>query len=412
MYEKLTEHIPVFEEKGFAGWAKRAYDDYFEPDEARAPEQPVRKTAVKAVWNSIVRFNDEHPEFRLKHYMEILEEKGIKPSSGEETEWLDLSALDGQAVMAILFTIYRMDHFDNGSYLLYVANGTVLRCLKRLEELDGPKEDRQQRRCGIVCFYSEKDAFGAFSNWVKSPFTYAELEFSCVEQFMMYHKLSVFGQKELTASVMAAGSPAEMKKLGRTHFKNFDSELWGSICYAIVKRGVRAKFEQNDKLLELLLATGEDVLAEASLTDRRWGIGVAADDLARFYPNCWTGSNYMGRILMEVRSELKSAKLLGTLGYVSARDKDFSLWHEKAGTLLRIPRFHDTVNAYVRTFRYKDEKKEFLYEIGLAQFELHARKYGELTSKEGFFELKQDLFDSLRLADPGFSYQEAVWAKG
>lgn len=57
---------------------------------------------------------------------------------------------------------------------------------------------------------------------------------------------------------------------------------------------VRAKFEQNPNLRELLLATGEARIVEGS-RDAFWGEG-------------WDGGgqNWLGRVLMEVREKLRA----------------------------------------------------------------------------------------------------------
>lgn len=99
---------------------------------------------------------------------------------------------------------------------------------------------------------------------------------------MMYQKVIMFRQYGLAQKILASADPSEIKKLGRTHFSEFNADTWDKTCYAIVKRGIRAKFEQNPKLLEMLLNTGEKVLAECSAKDTKWGIGTAIDD-----PNCY-----------------------------------------------------------------------------------------------------------------------------
>jgi ribA/ribD-fused uncharacterized protein len=100
---------------------------------------------------------------------------------------------------------------------------------------------------------------------------------------MMYHKLMTFEQFDLAEKVMATDDPAEAKKIGRTKFKEFDDILWTRISTPIVKRGVRAKFEQNPELREILLSTGNAVLAECSPYDQIWGIGLSPND-DRIYP--------------------------------------------------------------------------------------------------------------------------------
>ena len=161
---------------------------------------------------------------------------------------------------------------------------------------------------GIICFYHEDGDYGCFSNWFQADFYYCNRVFSSVEQFMMFSKVMMFRQYDLAKQIMASKDPATIKKLGRTKFPEFNAKIWDKTCYAIVKRGVRAKFAQNDNLLEELLSTGNKTLAEASPRDMKWGIDIAIDDPARSTPSKWTGQNLLGKILMEVRDELRIRK--------------------------------------------------------------------------------------------------------
>ena len=250
----------------------------------------------------------------------------------------------------------------------------------------------------IVCFYHEYNENGCFSNWYKADFEYVGLHFNSVEQFMMYHKVLMFHQHDLAQKILTSDDPAIIKKLGRTYFPEFNSAVWDKTCYAIVKRGVRAKFEQNDNLLHKLIATGEKTLAECSLKDTKWGIGVEINDPKRYNTIYWNGKNYLGRILMEVRDELRYLKNMGIIGYKDSRDINFTIWNNHAGTLLQNPKYHDAINAYVDTLRSQHEKRCFLYDGSLEEWETAMRTNmgGGLTAI-GFWELKQDLFDISRV---------------
>ncbi len=59
-----------------------------------------------------------------------------------------------------------------------------------------------------------------------------------------------------------------------------------------MRAAVRAKFEQHEDLRALLLSTGNAKLVEHTANDDYWGDGGGY------------GKNMLGRILMEVRSEL------------------------------------------------------------------------------------------------------------
>lgn len=72
---------------------------------------------------------------------------------------------------------------------------------------------------------------------------------------------------------------------------------WKDIKLERMREVLFAKFTQNRKLAEKLLATGDKVLIEASKTDAYWGIGRKG-----------TGENMLGKLLMEVRKTLKAVE--------------------------------------------------------------------------------------------------------
>ena len=61
-----------------------------------------------------------------------------------------------------------------------------------------------------------------------------------------------------------------------------------------MRKVVRAKFAQHEDLRQVLLATGDATLVEHTEKDRYWGDGGDG-----------SGRNMLGRILMEVRQELR-----------------------------------------------------------------------------------------------------------
>ena len=64
------------------------------------------------------------------------------------------------------------------------------------------------------------------------------------------------------------------------------------------------KFEQNEKLLKVLLDTKGTFLVEASPYDRIWGIGLAEDDPAIHDPANWNGLNWLGEVLTQLRDNI------------------------------------------------------------------------------------------------------------
>ena len=241
----------------------------------------------------------------------------------------------------------------------------------------------------VICFYHEYDDYGCFSNWYRADFEYAGRKYTSVEQYMMYQKAAMFGARELAEQIMATDDPAEIKKLGRSEIPAFDAEVWDKTCYTIVKRGVFAKFNQNPQLADLLLSTGSKVLGEASLNDRKWGIGVDCCDDGRFKVSGWKGQNLLGRALMEVRAELRAAQRAAqfrpadepaTLEYVDLIDADFPEWHMTAGELRCIPQFHNAIHAYSDTLDSRSLRDSFFYVHSLCEWEEVLR--GEMTEME------------------------------
>lgn len=72
-------------------------------------------------------------------------------------------------------------------------------------------------------------------------------------------------------------------------------ENWPEIKEGIMLIGLRAKFEQNEKLLEKLLETGNRILREHTPRDKYWGDGGLKN----------TGKNRLGVLLMQVREEFR-----------------------------------------------------------------------------------------------------------
>lgn len=147
---------------------------------------------------------------------------------------------------------------------------------------------------------------GCFSQWFPAPFEVDGESYATAEHFMMAEKAHLFGDVAVRERVLAAGSPAQAKKLGRL-VKGFDDALWERERFAIVVRANEAKFAQNPAMRDYLLGTGERVLVEASPVDRIWGTGLAADDPAADDPSRWRGLNLLGFALMEVRARLRAA---------------------------------------------------------------------------------------------------------
>ena len=69
--------------------------------------------------------------------------------------------------------------------------------------------------------------------------------------------------------------------------------------------GIRAKFNQNEALATFFKSTGDTTLVEASPYDNYWGVGCSLNDPDLWVPTKWKGTNTLGKMLSELRDNLK-----------------------------------------------------------------------------------------------------------
>ena len=141
------------------------------------------------------------------------------------------------------------------------------------------------------------------SQWHRSSFVVQGITFNCAEQYMMYAKALLFGDRASAERILAADTPREQQETGRV-VTGFDEAVWVLFREGIVFTANYARFSQNAEQSELLFATRGTTLVEASPHDRIWGIGLSADDPRAKDRNQWQGLNLLGVTLTRVREVL------------------------------------------------------------------------------------------------------------
>jgi hypothetical protein len=145
---------------------------------------------------------------------------------------------------------------------------------------------------------------GVFSQWSPSRFVFEAKEFNCAEQAMMYHKAVLFGDFNTAGKIMATPSPKDQQALGR-EVANFCQATWNAFARQLVVDISVAKFSQNKGLWEILDATGNTTLVEASPKDKIWGIGLAEEVAKKTPADQWVGTNWLGLALTEAREIIR-----------------------------------------------------------------------------------------------------------
>lgn len=147
------------------------------------------------------------------------------------------------------------------------------------------KEETKER---IDSFRGEYFFLSNFSNY---GFELEGVYYKTVEHYFQAQKC--INEQEFQ-QIVNAKTPALARKLGRKVSLRKD---WPEVKEEIMMKGVRAKFTQNPKAKELLLKTGDAELIEGNTWgDSFWGVCNGK------------GKNKLGKILMEIRKELKEVK--------------------------------------------------------------------------------------------------------
>ncbi len=253
----------------------------------------------------------------------------------------------------------------------------------------------------IICFHLPSEHHGCFSNWYESYFTYAGVRYNCAEQYMMSQKVSLGRRYDLRNKIMESHDPDKIKSLGsKDSFPEFAEikHIWDKHCRHIVKRGVRAKFQQNPDMLQELLDTGSALLCECAGQDKIWGIGINLRNSEWEDVHNWKGSNYLGVILMEIREEFR--RELAEKGFVQYIDfsnaEAIPEWKMTARYLKRIPQYYPAIHMYAYQLADQHAKEEF-YDWSFDGIEdaMHTNMGGGLPIV-GFYEMKQEIFEITR----------------
>lgn len=130
--------------------------------------------------------------------------------------------------------------------------------------------------------------------------------FFCTEQYFMYMKAITFEDYEIAEKILLETKPSNCKKLGR-QVRNYDDKIWNEKRYQVMLDANMMKFSQNLDLKDLLLNDDFEGkhFVEASPYDAIWGIKCSVKD-AKDDKSNWKGLNLLGKVLDEVRLNLKN----------------------------------------------------------------------------------------------------------
>lgn len=144
-----------------------------------------------------------------------------------------------------------------------------------------------------VFFFIREEAYGFLSNFWRALQVVDGVAYDSNERFYQVQKAK---DADLKASIYDMKEPYWCMVIGHNmRPKDVRAEWTEEIRLATMLKGLRAKFSQNAELKQQLLATGDKALHEKNPDDFFWGYGDG------------TGKDYLGKLLMQVRAELREA---------------------------------------------------------------------------------------------------------
>ena len=142
-----------------------------------------------------------------------------------------------------------------------------------------------------IRFFSQSETHREFSNFALFAFELDDLRWESDEH---YYQASKFTDPELRETIRKAAKPIIAKSLADKNKASIRPD-WDAVKDEVMYRAVRREFELHGDLQALLLATGDEDIAETAPNDYYWGVGRDG-----------TGQSRLGAILERIRAELRA----------------------------------------------------------------------------------------------------------
>ncbi|CAI8613275.1 unnamed protein product [Vicia faba] len=154
-----------------------------------------------------------------------------------------------------------------------------------------------------IFFYVSWDTYGALSNFSPHPIQMPDengdsVTWLSVEHYYQAHKfvgVDDTAARDCIERIKSSKSPEEAARIGRSMQKQRPDLIrpdWDNVKIDVMYAALKCKFSTYPRLSSMLVSTAGSVLVEASPHDLFWGGGREGE-----------GLNYLGRLLMKLRSE-------------------------------------------------------------------------------------------------------------
>ena len=146
-----------------------------------------------------------------------------------------------------------------------------------------------------------------FSNFFPCKFREGTVTYNCSEQMYQNELCLFFGDPHAAKAVMLHTDPVMMKKIGDKVMNNDVNRKHTWLSHQTknkMKTAIYLKFSQNPSLMKHL-KEAQGKLSEANPHDSIWGTGIALKDDRILDPSNWTGTNWLGDILTDLKEKLQ-----------------------------------------------------------------------------------------------------------
>lgn len=141
-----------------------------------------------------------------------------------------------------------------------------------------------------IFFYSTREAYGCFANFSPHGIFLKGLWWPTSEHYFQAQK---FADTEHEEAIRQAPTPKRAAEMGRQRTRPLRPD-WEQVKDDVMRMAVLQKFLTHADIREVLLNTGEELIVENAAGDWYWGCGADG-----------TGKNMLGKILEEVRTEIR-----------------------------------------------------------------------------------------------------------
>ena len=147
---------------------------------------------------------------------------------------------------------------------------------------------------------------GPLSNFNRCAVHMGPLTFDSSEHAYQFRACEEHLRPDVAEQILHANTPREAKSIAAV-IKNSDpSSHWNLVKYDVMRQVLRAKAESSEVFRQHLLDTGDKYLVESSVTDNYWGSGLSYNLTITTLPELFPGKNKLGKLLTELRMELRS----------------------------------------------------------------------------------------------------------